>query len=206
MAQPPKWKSVNRTEVEALAGLGCKGAEIAAYYGLSTRCVRKMFARELSRGRARGRIQMRQLLRKEAEAGKMPALLWQAKQLPQAGVRPAAGTASALEAPGDAAARSEQDARLRRGLAQCLADPEAREALLVVAEKLAAAAQTETQKELENPQTGEELHPQISQITQIRRKPSQEFCTSESVKSAQSVDNSASADCSGSVDATAQES
>ena len=141
MALQPKWKSVNRTEVEALAGLGCKAAEIAAYYGLSTRCLRKMFAQELSRGRARGRIQMRQLLRKEAEAGKMPALLWQARQLPSSGVRPAAGTASAPNAPGEPGAQSEHDARLRRGLAQCLADPEAREALLVVAEKLAAAAE-----------------------------------------------------------------
>ena len=141
MAQDPKWKSVNRTEVEALAGLGCKAAEIAAYYGLTMRCARKIFAREISRGRARGRIQLRQLLRKEAEAGKMPALLWQARQLSPSPVRTGPGTVSAREAPGTSGFQSEHDERLRRGLTQCLADPQARAALLLVAERLAAATE-----------------------------------------------------------------
>jgi hypothetical protein len=143
--EPTKWKDVEPTKVEALAALGAGRAEIAAYLGLTVPCVRRRFSREFRRGRARGRVHLRQLLRQEAEEGKTPVLVWLAREMLGGAGRAAsqgAGGAGGTGGPGgaDPAQQQQRDAQLSSGLRSCLGDPEARAALLLVAEHITGLA------------------------------------------------------------------
>jgi hypothetical protein len=142
MQEPIKWKDVDPAKVEALAALGAGRAEIAAYLGLTVPCVRRRFSREFRRGRARGRVHLRQLLRQEAEEGKTPVLVWLAREMLGGGGRAAGQGTGGTGGPGgaDPVQQQERDARLSSGLRSCLGDPEARAALLLVAEHITGVA------------------------------------------------------------------
>ena len=68
MARPKKYK-IDHQEVEKLASYGCSNTEIAEFYGCDESLIRKSFSEYLTKGRAKGKIRLRQLQWKSAEKG-----------------------------------------------------------------------------------------------------------------------------------------
>ena len=60
MARPKKYK-IDHQEVEKLASYGCSNTEIAEFYGCDESLIRKSFSEYLIKGRAKGKIRLRQL-------------------------------------------------------------------------------------------------------------------------------------------------
>jgi hypothetical protein len=85
---------IDLEELEKLCALGCTDEELAAWFGVSTRTIesrRKQprFAGAMVRGKAKGRISIRRLQMKLAEAGNAQLGVWLGKQmLGQRDVRP----------------------------------------------------------------------------------------------------------------------
>jgi hypothetical protein len=139
------------TKVEALAALGCDRGEVADYLGMSVIRVRQQFNAHFRRGRAYGRVHLRRLLRQQAEEGKAAAMVWLARHLLEAGTRRSAGDA------GVDLVRQDYHRRLNAGLRECLGDTAARQALLLVAERMTGL--DDTPQQIVDPQLDGTVNP-----------------------------------------------
>jgi hypothetical protein len=154
----PRPETAGVARVEALAALGCGCREIADYLGLPVACVRSRYGAPWRRGRAYGRVHLRQLLRTQAEDGKASALTCLARQLLGDG---AGGRARrrGVTGPIYTENRREHNRRVSAGLRECMADPVTRQALLLVAERMtglgdAAAPPADPPPAPANPEVG----------------------------------------------------
>ena len=66
MARPKKF-NIDTKQIEKLASFGCSNTEIAEFYGCDESLIRKSFSESLLKGRAKGKIRLRQLQWKSAE-------------------------------------------------------------------------------------------------------------------------------------------
>src|SRR5947208_2347414 len=77
---------IDLIELEKLSSLQCTDQELAAFFGVSTRTIenrRKQpkYAQAMSRGKAKGRISLRRLQMRIAEAGSPSMSIWLGKQI-----------------------------------------------------------------------------------------------------------------------------
>ena len=79
MARPKKY-NIDTEQVEKLAGLGCTNTEIAAFFGCSKDLIGKSYSTNVSKGKDKGKIRLRQLLWKSAERGNVAMQIWLSKQ------------------------------------------------------------------------------------------------------------------------------
>jgi len=80
MARPKKYK-IDHQEVEKLASYGCSNIEIAEFYGCDESLIRKSFSEYLTKGRAKGKIRLRQLQWKSAEKGNVSMQIFLGKNI-----------------------------------------------------------------------------------------------------------------------------
>ena len=80
MARPKKYK-IDTEQVEKLASFGCTNIEVASFFGCSPDLLEKSYSEYLAKGRDKGRIRLRQLQWKAAEAGSHTMLIWLGKQM-----------------------------------------------------------------------------------------------------------------------------
>jgi hypothetical protein len=78
--------NIDLVELEKLSSLQCTDAEIAGFFGVSTRTIEKRkkqpkFADAIERGRAKGRISVRRAQMRLLEAGNGTMGVWLGKQL-----------------------------------------------------------------------------------------------------------------------------
>ena len=80
MARPKKYK-IDTEQVEKLASFGCTNIELGSFFGCSPDLLEKSYSEYLAKGRDKGRIRLRQLQWKAAEAGSHTMLIWLGKQM-----------------------------------------------------------------------------------------------------------------------------
>ena len=80
MARPKKY-DIDKDKVEQLASFGCTDTEIASFFGCSTDLIRKSSSENLTKGRDKGKIRLRQLQWQSAEKGNTAMLIWLGKQI-----------------------------------------------------------------------------------------------------------------------------
>ena len=80
MARPKKYK-IDTTQITKLASYGCTNTEIAEFYGCDESLIRKSFSEFLLKGRAKGKIRLRQLQWKSAEKGNVSMLIFLGKNI-----------------------------------------------------------------------------------------------------------------------------
>ena len=80
MARPKKY-NIDTEQVEKLASFGCTNIEIGSFFGCSPDLLEKSYSEYLAKGRDKGRIRLRQLQWKAAEAGSHTMLIWLGKQM-----------------------------------------------------------------------------------------------------------------------------
>ena len=80
MARPKK-HNIEGKKVEQLAGFGCTNIEIASFFGCDESLIRKSYSEFLTKGRQKGKIRLRQLQWRSAEAGNVQMLIWLGKNL-----------------------------------------------------------------------------------------------------------------------------
>jgi hypothetical protein len=79
MARPKKY-NIEGKDVEKLASFGCRNTEIAEFFGCDESLIRKSYSEFLTKGRAKGKIRLRQLQWKSAENGSHAMQIWLGKQ------------------------------------------------------------------------------------------------------------------------------
>ena len=80
MARPKKY-DIDTEQVEKLASFGCTNIEIASVFGCDESLIRKSYSEFLTKGREKGKVRLRQLQWKAAEAGSHTMLIWLGKQI-----------------------------------------------------------------------------------------------------------------------------
>ena len=80
MARPKKF-NIKPAEIEKLASYGCSNTEIAEFYGCDESLIRKSFSEYLTKGRAKGKIRLRQLQWKSAEKGNVSMQIFLGKNI-----------------------------------------------------------------------------------------------------------------------------
>ena len=80
MARPKKY-DIDKDQVEKLAALGCTNTEIASFFGCEDSLISKSYSRNITKGKEKGKIRLRQMQWKSAERGSVPMLIWLGKQV-----------------------------------------------------------------------------------------------------------------------------
>ena len=80
MARPKKC-NIDTKQIEKLASFGCSNTEIAEFYGCDESLIRKSFSESLLKGRAKGKIRLRQLQWKSAEKGNVTMHIFLGKNM-----------------------------------------------------------------------------------------------------------------------------
>ena len=80
MARPKKF-NIKPADIEKLASYGCSNTEIAEFYGCDESLIRKSFSEYLTKGRAKGKIRLRQLQWKSAEKGNVSMQIFLGKNI-----------------------------------------------------------------------------------------------------------------------------
>ena len=80
MARPKKY-DIDTEQVEKLASFGCTNIEIGSFFGCSPDLLEKSYSEFLTKCRDKGKIRLRQLQWKAAEAGSHTMLIWLGKQI-----------------------------------------------------------------------------------------------------------------------------
>ena len=80
MARPKKY-DIDTEQVEKLASFGCTNIEIGSFFGCSPDLLEKSYSEFLTKGKDKGKIRLRQLQWKAAEAGSHTMLVWLGKQV-----------------------------------------------------------------------------------------------------------------------------
>ena len=81
----PKAAPIDLTELSKLAGLHCTIEEVASWFGVTTRTIQrklqqKKYREAWEQGQARGKISLRRMQWRKAEAGDRTMLIWLGKQ------------------------------------------------------------------------------------------------------------------------------
>ena len=79
MGRPKKY-NIDTEQVEKLASFGCSNTEIASFFGCSKDLISKSYSTNVSKGKDKGKIRLRQLLWKSAERGNVAMQIWLSKQ------------------------------------------------------------------------------------------------------------------------------
>ncbi len=74
-------KSINPEQVEKLASFGCTNTEIASFFSVNESTIRRTYAENLTKGRDKGKIRLRQMQWKAADKGNVAMLIWLGKQI-----------------------------------------------------------------------------------------------------------------------------
>ena len=77
----PKKYNIPKEKVEQLASFGCTNTEIASFFGCDVSLITKTYSQNLTKGRDKGKIRLRQLQWKSAEKGNTAMLIWLGKQI-----------------------------------------------------------------------------------------------------------------------------
>ena len=80
MARPKKY-NIDKEQVEKLSALGCTNTEIASFFGCEDSLISKSYSRNVTKGKEKGKIRLRQMQWKSAERGSVPMLIWLGKQV-----------------------------------------------------------------------------------------------------------------------------
>ena len=80
MARPKKY-NIDTVEITKLASFGCTNTEIAEFYGCDESLIRKSFSEYLLKGRAKGKIRLRQLQWASAEKGNVVMQIFLGKNI-----------------------------------------------------------------------------------------------------------------------------
>ena len=80
MARPKKY-NIKENEVKKLASYGCSNVEIADFFGCDESLIRKSFSEYLLKGRAKGKIRLRQLQWASAEKGNVVMQIFLGKNM-----------------------------------------------------------------------------------------------------------------------------
>ena len=80
MARPKKY-NIDTEQLTKLASFGCSNTEIAEFYGCDESLIRKSFSEYLTKGRAKGKIRLRQLQWKSAEKGNVSMQIFLGKNI-----------------------------------------------------------------------------------------------------------------------------
>ena len=80
MARPKKY-NIKGEEVTKLASLHCTNLEIAEFFGCDESLIRKSYSEYLTKGRAKGKMRLRQLQWQSAEKGNTSMLIFLGKQM-----------------------------------------------------------------------------------------------------------------------------
>lgn len=72
---------IDSEQVEKLAAMHCTNVEIANFFGCHVDTISDRFSKELDKGRAAGRMKLRQLQWKAAEKGNVAMMIWLGKQM-----------------------------------------------------------------------------------------------------------------------------
>tara|TARA_Y100000401_G_scaffold38325_1_gene28932 strand:+ start:20707 stop:21018 length:312 start_codon:yes stop_codon:yes gene_type:complete len=74
-------KSIDGEQVEKLASFGCTNKEIASFFNVNESSIRRTYADNLTKGRDKGKIRLRQMQWKAADKGNVTMLIWLGKQV-----------------------------------------------------------------------------------------------------------------------------
>ena len=77
----PKKYNIDKGQVEKLAALGCTNTEIASFFGCSKDLISKSYSTNVTKGKEKGKIRLRQMQWRSAENGSVPMQIWLGKQL-----------------------------------------------------------------------------------------------------------------------------
>jgi hypothetical protein len=77
----PKKHDIDPIKVEKLASFGCTNTEIASVFNCSDSTIVRNYAENLTKGRDTGKIRLRQMQWRAAEAGNVTMLIWLGKQV-----------------------------------------------------------------------------------------------------------------------------
>lgn len=77
----PKKYNIDPEQIEKLASFGCTNTEIASFFGCSESHIRGSFCENLTKGRDKGKIRLRQMQWKAADQGNVTMLIWLGKQI-----------------------------------------------------------------------------------------------------------------------------
>jgi|TARA_Y100001938_G_scaffold139266_1_gene205890 hypothetical protein len=80
MARPKKYK-IDTEQVKKLAQFGCTNKEIGEFFGCSADLIEKSYSEFLIKGRANGKIRLRQLQWSSAEKGNVAMLIFLGKNI-----------------------------------------------------------------------------------------------------------------------------
>ena len=80
MARPKKF-NIDTDLLEKLASFGCTNTEIAEFFGCTKSLLTKSYSTNLTKGREKGKIRLRQMQWKAADKGNVTMLIWLGKQL-----------------------------------------------------------------------------------------------------------------------------
>ena len=80
MARPKKY-NIDTVEITKLASFGCTNTEIAEFYGCDESLIRKSFSEYLLKGRAKGKIRLRQSQWASAEKGNVVMQIFLGKNM-----------------------------------------------------------------------------------------------------------------------------
>ena len=80
MARPKKY-NIDKKDVEKLASYGCSNSEIASFFGCDESLISKSYSRNITKGKEKGKIRLRQMQWKAAERGNVSMLIWLGKQV-----------------------------------------------------------------------------------------------------------------------------
>ena len=80
MARPTKY-NIKGEEVQKLSKFGMTNVEIADFFGCDESLIRKSYSEYLTKGRAKGKMRLRQLQWQAAEKGNTSMLIFLGKQM-----------------------------------------------------------------------------------------------------------------------------
>ena len=80
MARPKKY-DIDPKQVEKLASYGCTNTEIASFFGCEDSLISKSYSRNVTKGKEKGKIRLRQMQWRSAEKGSVPMQIWLGKQV-----------------------------------------------------------------------------------------------------------------------------
>ena len=78
---PRQKLKIDKEKVEQLASFGCTTSEIASFVGCDEGTIRKRFSENLTKGRDKGKIRLRQMQWKSADKGNVTMQIWLGKQI-----------------------------------------------------------------------------------------------------------------------------
>ena len=80
MARPKKY-NIDKEQVEKLAALGCTNTEIASFFGCEDSLISKSYSRNVTKGKADLKYNLRKAQYDSAINGSVPMLIWLGKQM-----------------------------------------------------------------------------------------------------------------------------